>query len=266
MNIKLNLKKFLSLKGTALALALTLSTTALTGCSKKAECNITNPHAHLYTSEQGYIRYIDKEYLSYEGFTRNEESISIEGEEELYRLLDKKDLLKISDNLDLILESQEKNKDYMEYRYRYIFMQPIPHTRKIGKVTTTYFTYIPMTRHSWTSNPNHSRLTGEQRLCHYVYIGYKIEKNEKGKYVLIPSDYVDDIREIMDEYPYITTKYYKIVNLSGEEVDYEDGKEEDLTDEEKKRIEDYNNQSKQNEEPYRLVKKYNNHNSNMLTS
>ena len=89
MNIKLNLKKFLSLKGTALALALTLSTTALTGCSKKAECNITNPHAHLYTSEQGYIRYIDKEYLSYEGFTRNEESICIEGEEELYRLLDK---------------------------------------------------------------------------------------------------------------------------------------------------------------------------------
>lgn len=239
MNIKLNLKKCLSLKGVALVLVLTTATTALTGCGKKADCNISDSHAHLYTNEQGYIRYIDKEYLSYEGYERNEEYITIEGEEDLYRFMDKKNLMRISDNLDVILNTQEQNVDYTEYRYRYTYMQPIPHTRKVGKTTTTYFTYIPVTRYSWTSNPNHSRLTGETRLCHYVYVAYKIEKNEKGKYVLIPSEQVDDIREVMDEYPYISKKYIKVVNINGEEVDYEDGKEEELTEEEQNRIEEY---------------------------
>jgi hypothetical protein len=239
MNIKLNLKKCLSLKGVALVLVLTTATTSLTGCGKKADCNISDSHAHLYTNEQGYIRYIDKEYLSYEGYERNEEYITIEGEEDLYRFMDKKNLMRISDNLDVILNTQEQNVDYTEYRYRYTYMQPIPHTRKVGKTTTTYFTYIPVTRYSWTSNPNHSRLTGETRLCHYVYVAYKIEKNEKGKYVLIPSEQVDDIREVMDEYPYISKKYIKVVNINGEEVDYEDGKEEELTEEEQNRIEEY---------------------------
>ena len=187
----------------------------------------------------------DKEYLSYEGYERNEEYITIEGEEDLYRFMDKKNLMRISDNLDVILNTQEQNVDYTEYRYRYIYMQPIPHTRKVGKTTTTYFTYIPVTRYSWTSNPNHSRLTGETRLCHYVYVAYKIEKNEKGKYVLIPSEQVDDIREVMDEYPYISKKYIKVVNINGEEVDYEDGKEEELTEEEQNRIEEYEEENEQ---------------------
>lgn len=239
MNIKLNLKKCISLKGVALVLVLTTASTTLTGCGKKADCNISSSHAHLYQNEQGYIRYIDKEYLSYEGYDRKDEYISIEDEEDLYKFLDKKDLMKISDNLSIISSIQEQNVDYIEYRYRYTFMQPIPHTRKIGKTTTTYFTYIPMTRYSWTSNPNHSRLTGEERICHHVYVAYKVEKNEKGKYVLIPSDPVDDITTVMDEYPYISKKFIKIVNLDGQEVDYEDGKEEDLTEEEKNRIEEY---------------------------
>lgn len=240
MNIRLNLKKFVSLRGVALALALTTSATALTGCGKKAECSINDSHAHLYTNEQGYIRYIDKEYLSYEGYERKDEYINIEGEEDLYKFLNKKNLMRIDDNIDLILSIQESNVDYMEYKYRYTYMQPIPHTMKVGKTTTTYFTYIPSTRYSWTSNPNHSRLTGDERLCHYVYIAYKIEKNEKGKYVLIPSEQVDDIITVMEEYPYITKKFYKTVDIYGEELDYEDGREEDLTDEEKSRIEEYN--------------------------
>lgn len=239
MNIKLNLKKFISLRGVALALVLTTSATTLTGCGKKADCSITNSHAHLYQNEQGYIRYIDKEYLNYEGYARSDEYISIEGEEDFYKFLDKKNLMRIDDNLDLILSVQESNVDYMEYRYRYTYMQPIPHTMRVGKTTTTYFTYIPSTRYSWTTNPERSSLTGDERLCHYVYTAYKIEKDEKGKYVLIPSEVVDDITTVMDEYPYITKKFYKTVNISGEELDYEDGQEEELTDEKKERIDEY---------------------------
>ena len=47
MNIKLNLKKCLSLKGVALVLVVTTSAFSLTGCGKKADCNIEKSHAHL---------------------------------------------------------------------------------------------------------------------------------------------------------------------------------------------------------------------------
>lgn len=122
MSLKLNLKKFLSLRGVALALVFTTTATCLAGCGKKAECNIDGSHAHLYTNEEGYIRYIDKEYLRYEGYDRSDEYVSIEGSEDLYRFLDKKNLMKIEDNLDLILAAQEENVDYVEYRYKYTYM------------------------------------------------------------------------------------------------------------------------------------------------
>lgn len=254
-NLKINLQKFFSVRGIALILALS-STLSLAGCGKKAECDITGDHAHKYTNEDGYTRYVAEEYISYEGYDRSDEYITIEGEKDLYEFMDKKNLLRIDDNLDLILQTQESNVDYMEYRYKYIFMQPIPHIMRSGKTTFTYFTYIPQPRYSWTVDPNRSNLTGEERLCHYVYTAYKIEKDDKGKYVLIPSPDVDDITTVMDEYPYITKKFYKTVNVIGEELDYEDGREEDLTEEEKQRIEEYEQeQSNTNEDVKKLIKK-----------
>lgn len=237
-NLKVNFEKFNDLKGVALALVLA-TPLMLTGCGKKADCNIKPNHAHLYQSKTGYVRYIDKEYLKYEGYERHDDYVIIEGYEDLYKFLNKKDLLSISDNLDLIKQTQDSNHDYTEYRYKYTYMQPIAHTRKVGKTTTTYFTYIPSTRYSWTSDPNHSRLTGETRVCHHMYVAYKIEKNEKGKYVLVESPKVDDLTAIMDEYPYIKKKYTVIVTKDGEVADYEDGKEEDLSESEKQRAEEY---------------------------
>ena len=262
MSLKLNLKKFLSLSGAVLVLM-----TSMTACGKKADCNVSGSHAHLYKNEKEYVRYIDKEYLTYEGYSRNEEYIDIEGQEDLYKFLDKKDLMRIDDNLDLLLAVQGTNKDYTEYRYRYTYMQPIPHTMRVGKTTTTYFTYIPHTRYSWTSDPNHSRLTGETRLCHHQYVAYKIEKNEKGKYVLIPSPQVDDITTVMDEYPYINKKYCVIVTMDGKEADYEDGKQEDMSPEDKSRADEYDathgdanieQQSYTEEKGKSLVKRYTN--------
>lgn len=246
MNFKFNLNKIISMKGLALLLVATTCTTSLAGCGKKADCDINGKHAHLYTNEQGYIRYIPEEYMSYEGYTRNDEYISIEDQEDLYKFMDKKNLLKIEDNLDVILEQQDKNTDYIEYRYRYIWMQPIPHTMRVGKTTTTYFTYMSQPRYSWTDNPERAGLTGDTRVCHHVYTAYKIEKDDDSNYVLIPSQDVDDIREVMDEYPYVKEKFYKVVNLDGTEVDYEDGKEEDLTAEEKARIEEYESTTEKN--------------------
>ncbi len=267
MKLNVNLKKMVSLRGVALALVLTGSVTCLTGCGEKAECDVRGNHAHMYQNETGYIRYIDKEYLRYEGYDRQEEYVVIGDSEDLYKFLDKKNLLRIDDNLELIKQVQEQNQDYMEYRYRYTHLQPIPHVRSNGKTTSTYFTYIPVTRYSWTDNPNHSRLTGETRMCHHVYQAYDIAKDDKGKYVLIASDKVDDITTVMDEYPYIKEKYCVIVTLDGQEADYEDGKQEDLTPEERERAEKYeaennveyqNSDEQLNDQPKTLKKLNNN--------
>ena len=245
-NLNINFEKLENLKGFALALVIA-TPLVLTGCGKQADCNVSGNHAHMYKSNLGYVRYIEDEHLNYEGYERYDNYISIDGYEDLYKFLKKKDLMRIDDNLDLILDTQENNVDYTEYRYKYTFMQPIPHIVKSGKVTITYFTYIPHIRYSWTSNANHSRLTGETRVCHHTYKAYKVGKNDKGKYVLIESPLVDDLTIVMNEYPYIKKNYTVVVTCDGKEADYEDGKQEDMSEEDKQRTEEY--EDNQNIEP-----------------
>ena len=112
---KVNVKRFLSLSGAMLVLV-----GSLTACGKKAECNVGGSHAHLYKNDEGYIRYIDKEYLSYDGYLRNEEYIDIEGQEDLYKFLRKKELMRIDDNLEVIKKAQEKQIDYIIDSDRYL--------------------------------------------------------------------------------------------------------------------------------------------------
>ena len=227
-NLKI-LNKMLNLRGVALALVVSTATTGLAGCGKKSDCSIDEYHAHKYVDEDGYIRYIDKEYLSYDGYDWSEDYVSLSKDQrKLYDFLDEKKLLKIEDNLDNIMKKQEENVDFIEYRYEYDYLLPIPQTTTIGNVTSVSYIYVLTTHHSWTTDPNHKGLTGEQRLCHYVYEAYKIEKDDKGKFVLIPSSEVDDLTTVMDEYPYIKEKYYKTVDISsGKDLDYEDMKEDD---------------------------------------
>lgn len=224
------------MKGTkALAILLAMITsTTFSGCGKKSECKISENHLHKYVNDNGYVRYIDKEFLKYEGYCWSSDyMLATKDELENRNFENKKNLLRIDENLDKIITQQKANVDYIEYRYSYIYLMPIPHTISTGKTTTLYFTYIPMTNYSWTNDPNHSNLTGEERLCHIMYQAYKIETNEKGKKVLIPSKYVDDLQEVMDEYPYIKEKYSKVfVPELNCEADYEDGPEEELTQEE----------------------------------
>lgn len=262
-NMKLNLEKMIKLRGLPIVLAATVMATGLTGCGKKAECNVNGDHAHLYTNEQNFIRYIDKEYLSYEGYERQDDYIALSKEEaELREFEDKKDLLRIDENIDAISAVQEQNHDYIEYRYAYTYLMPIPHYIRTGKTSTMYFTYIPTTHHSWTTDPNHSRLTGEQRRCHHVYQAYNVVKDENGKYVLVPSECVDDIFDLNGEYTYIKEKFCKVIDAEyGYDLDYEDGVEDDpdliQEDEvtEENEVTQSSNQAKNtNEEQKRLTK------------
>ena len=236
-NLKLNLKKLIALGGTVLVLATT------TACGKKADCNIDTYHAHQYVNEEGYIRYIDKEYLNYEGYARKEEYIELdESEKDLYKYLDKKDLLRIDDNIDTIIETQEANKNFTEYRYAYTYLMPIPIVHSTGKTTYVTFMFIPTTHYSWTRDANHSRLTGETRECTYEYTAYKIEKDENGKYVLIPSPEHKNILATKDEFPYIKEDYYRVINLTdGCEASYEDMETDDVEHIEEETVTEDNN-------------------------
>lgn len=218
-NFNLNIKKMVKLRGVPIALAATVLATSLTGCGKKAECNIEGSHAHLYTNEEGYNAYYNKEYLEYDGYERHDEYVPLTKDEvALYKFLDKKDLISLEDNLDVILTQQEQNQDYVEYRYSYKKRV----TRLVGKVPVRR----TVTRYSWTRDPNHSGLTGETRLCHYVYQACNVYKDEYGNLVVVPSEDVDDIRDLVGDYTYVRKVYYKVVNCENNlEVDYEDGQD-----------------------------------------
>lgn len=205
----------------------------ITGCAKTVECDVNGTHAHLYTNDDGYVRYLEDEHEKVKGFDRTDTYIELTKEEEnFYKFLQKFDLMSISDNLETLIEEQLANQDYQEYRYSYPIMTPIPHIVSNGKTTYTYFTYVPGTAHTWTDDPNHGNLTGTERTVHFVYQAYKITVDAKGNYQLEASEYVDDLRDIMEEYPYIKLEHAKKVNLyNDEELDYEDGPEEELEEE-----------------------------------
>mgnify|MGYP006893963530 CR=1 FL=1 len=62
-----------------------------------------------------------------------------------------------------------------------------------------------------------------------MYQAIDIQKVEKGKYVVVTSDYVENIFDIANEYPYISKNFFKIFDLDlGTEIDYEDMENDDL--------------------------------------
>ena len=223
-NLKLNIKKFLALSGISLVLVSTA------GCGKKADCDIKDYHAHKYVNNDGYCRYIDSEYLTYDGYERQDDYEYLNPIEKDYnKFLKSKRILRIEENIDAIQRAQEKNKDFLEYRYAYTYLMPVPIVHSTGKTSFITYMYVPTTHYRWTSDPNHSRLTGETRVCHYVYASYKIEKNEKGKFVLIQGPENQDIISTRKDYPFIQEKYYKIIDLAnGLDASYEDMENDDV--------------------------------------
>lgn len=226
--MKQNKEKLISLRNAALLLATTMS---LSACGKVAECDITETHVHKYTNDDQYTRYIYSEKLKYDGYDRLDDYVIIDDDTiEMQKFIDKKGLIKIEDNLELLKQRMSEHKDYMENKYSYLYMMPIPHYISNGKTTTVHYTFMPVRHHSWTRDPNHSSLTGDTRICHYMYEAYNVVLDEKQKYTLSSSGLVDELTsEVIKQYPYIKPKYYRVVNLdTKEELDYEDMENDDV--------------------------------------
>ena len=196
------------------------------GCAKNVECNIEEPHAHNYVSDTSFDRYVvsEREYIG-EWFRTDDFVVIDEEAEKLIDFENKRDLFKIEENqqtIDNIISMQE---DYMEYRYSYVYLVRYPITTKVGNVRITTYHYARHTGYHWTSDPNHENLTGETRMVHHVYYGYKIEKNERGKYILVKSEPVDNLNDLPEGYDYIKEDFVVKVDANNREIvlDYENG-------------------------------------------
>lgn len=182
----------------------------LTGCGKKSDCEIPTSHIHLYTKQVTdditIQKYMDSERLKVSGYNWNENYIEItKNDEELYKVL--RNCFEGANNWDYLYNQMATHHDYLEFYYYYTTVETYTTTDSNGNTETHTRTVV----HSgWHKNPYDSDNTGRTRLCHHRYYGYRIV-NKNGKFKLEESPAVDDIREIIDEYPYFQEDCVTIV-------------------------------------------------------
>lgn len=197
----------------------------LSGCGEKSECNIPASHVHKYTKQVTdditIERYMENEHLGYAGYNWTEEYIEINKvDEEIYKLLNKYSLFEGVNNWDYLYNRMANNHDYLMFYYEYYTTETYTTTDSDGKTTTHTRT---VHHDGWHSNPNDSDNTGKTRLYHHRYYGYRIIF-ENGKFKVEKSPEVDDIREIINEYPYFSedcdTVVYETFKFNRRELKY----------------------------------------------
>lgn len=193
---KYNLKRVMPLALTA--------TIFLSGCGEKSECDIPTRHVHKYTKqitdEIAIETYVDDEHLSlFGGYIWNEDYIEINKvDEKIYKLLKDNGLFEGTTNWNYLFNVMASKKDYLMFYYHYTTVETYTETDSEGNIEVKTRT---VEHNGWTANPYDSNNTGRTRLFHHRFLGYKIV-NENDKFKLKKSPAVDDIREIIMEYPY----------------------------------------------------------------
>ena len=216
-------KKELGKRLTAIGLVLTLGV-PLVGCAEKAECEIPESHVHLYVKEledgTNIETYRQSEHVEWKGYQRYDDYITITKEDEkIYKAL--KGRFEGQSNWDYLYNQMASKPDFLEFYYRYTTTQ-VYTTRVNGKTQVRTRT---VTHSGWTDNPNRAHNNGDVRICHYKYYAYKLVYNN-GKYKLEKSPLVDDIREIIFEYPYFDEECWEI---DYEEFEFDKDKLDTLT-------------------------------------
>ena len=193
----------------ALVLSLSLF---LSGCAEKANCLLPFKHVHKYVKEDengnSIVRYIESEKKDDDGYQRLDEYIEISKEdEEIYELLDKKNLFIGKENWDYLYNLMASNQDYLEYYYVMDNIQIYDGKDVYGRTIKK-----KMKHHyeGWHTVPDIIYNTGDVRVCHHKYFGYAIER-KNGKLELVKSPLVDDIREIISDFPFVCENCYEIV-------------------------------------------------------
>mgnify|MGYP007069843889 CR=1 FL=1 len=181
-----------------------ISSMLLTCCGKKSDCTLPTRHVHLYTkeitSDITISKYSDSEYEKNSGYSWQDEYLEITKiDEELYQLLDRNGLFNGLDNWNYLYYEMSNNHDYLKFYYEYDTIETYTTTDEKGHTETHTRT---VHHDGWHTNPNDSDNTGKTRLYHHKYYAYRVIY-ENGEFKLDRSPYVDDIREVLSEYPYV---------------------------------------------------------------
>ena len=187
------------------------SALTLTGMANTSKCDNPELHVHKYskfiTNEISIDKYMYDEKLRIDGYNWSENVIYIdENELEFYNILNgnsKSNSEKLffgPDNMDYLNYLMEINNDYFTFFYK-----------KEDKVTDTNKRETITTETGWSKNPYHNYNTGLVALNHHRSYWYRIINND-GTLELEKSPIVDDIKEIIDEYPYFSEDCFEIVN------------------------------------------------------
>lgn len=180
--------------------AATVFTTS--ACAKVVNCDINGKHSHNYVNAEGYIWKLESEREFIESFYRTDDYRSItEEDNKRLREIYMYDLLRISDNLDKLLQLESSLYDYKQYEYSYTERELFMVGKTAASRLVTYYDY--------TNDKETEDLTGNERVVTHKFIGYKFVKNDKGKLEMIKSDPMDTIEELVDAgYKYV--RYNKI--------------------------------------------------------
>ena len=194
-NVKIYQKTISKIMACALSIVLSAS---LTGCAKKMQCNIKEPHAQKYVDDKGFVAYYQSEYEFVNNYKWTDDFRYLNNDfKEKQDFLEKNNLLLIADNVSPIKSVVEVSNDYIEYEYGYTMTFFLP----ISSGKTTIFMPIISTRIGYSKDSNVERKTGKVRDAHYVYYGYRIAK-ENGKWQAEKSNASDNLFNINSEYPY----------------------------------------------------------------
>lgn len=193
------MKKIVLKKITPYALATIMSLT-LSSCSKEIDCEIPSWHVHKYTKEidgTTITLYLDDEHESVYEYNWNDEYIEITKDDKAF-FKETRYMFDGKENWDYLFNLMKTNHDYLKFYYEYTTTETYTTTDDEGNRKTHKRTVY---HDGWTRNPNYEHNTGKTRLYHPQYVGYRIINNN-GKYIKEKSKPVDDIREIIEDYPY----------------------------------------------------------------
>ena len=191
-----------------------ITTLLLTGCTNKKDnnCNLTNPHAHLYhkeiTSNLSLNTYLPREDLEFNGYKKTDDVIPLSDYDiAFYNATNNLLLFEGIYHWDYLYSLMYRHQDYIKFENISIENKEVTVFDKEGNSTIRT---IPTKIRDFKDNCYAEGNTGLVRIYHHMFYGYKIEEI-KGKLTLVKSPLVDDIREILEEYPYYTEGCFEVV-------------------------------------------------------
>ncbi len=197
MNIKITKDTSFLKKVLAGGLALVLGFSEV-GCGEKAVCYKPERHVHLYVKNiDGYTvtAWFESEDIHIADYCRTDESMDINYEDARFFKKSRFSFL-AEDNWDYLYHLMASYSDYLEFYWE-----------------RSYYTWTEdedgnkvMEYHhedDWTTNPSNSDNTGLVRVVHHRYRAREFFL-ENGNYRIGKSPYVDDIREVLSDYRYVS--------------------------------------------------------------